>query len=330
MEIIKTYLDNLFAGLPDDERLARAKSELLSTMEDKYNSLKEDGKSENEAIGTVISEFGNIDELLEELGVSRTQQSTAPAADDAPADNTISLSDEQANTYLRIRRSSGRMIGLGVLMCLLAPASLISFSGIIGPILGQEFGDMLALFSLFLFIAVGVTLFIVSGMRLSKYEIYENQPIELPEHTAARISDEYERGKVGLGLRIGGGIALILFGVCVVISGTTLFPDSSIADSLSVSVMLCLIGLGVMLMCICGVNNESYKNLLNIEKEERKKESHAESLFSSILWPCVVIAYFIWSFCFHGWAISWILFPIAGLVNGAASSIIKASCKKEQ
>lgn len=329
MEIIKTYLDNLFAGLPDDERLLRAKSELLSTMEDKYNSLKEDGKSENEAIGTVISEFGNIDELLEELGISRTQQSAAPAAQ-APADNTIKLTDEQADTYLRIRRSCGRMIGLGVLMCLLAPASLISLSGIIGPILGQEFGDMLALFSLFLFIAVGITLFIVSGMRLSKYEVYENQPIELPEHTAARISGEYERGKVGLGLRIGGGIALILFGVCVVIAGNTLFTGSGIADTLSVSVMLSLIGLGVMLMCICGVNNESFKNLLNIEKEERKKESHAESLFSSILWPCVVIAYFIWSFCFHGWAISWILFPIAGLVNGAASSIIRASCKKEQ
>ena len=30
-------------------------------MEDKYTELKNEGKSENEAVGTVIAEFGNLD-----------------------------------------------------------------------------------------------------------------------------------------------------------------------------------------------------------------------------------------------------------------------------
>ena len=40
-------------------------------MEDKYNELKSEGKSENEAIGIVISEFGNIDELINELDINQ-------------------------------------------------------------------------------------------------------------------------------------------------------------------------------------------------------------------------------------------------------------------
>ena len=45
------------------------KEEILSNMEEKYRELKKQGHSENEAIGTVISEFGNIDELVRELGI---------------------------------------------------------------------------------------------------------------------------------------------------------------------------------------------------------------------------------------------------------------------
>jgi hypothetical protein len=62
MNTIRNYLDNMFLGLPDTEEVIRAKKELLTMMEDKYNELKDSGKAENEAIGIVISEFGNLDE----------------------------------------------------------------------------------------------------------------------------------------------------------------------------------------------------------------------------------------------------------------------------
>ncbi|WP_339286944.1 permease prefix domain 1-containing protein [Paenibacillus sp. FSL E2-0201] len=61
METIVVYLDNMFANLPKTPELERLKRELLYGMEEKYQELKHDGKSENEAIGVVISEFGNIE-----------------------------------------------------------------------------------------------------------------------------------------------------------------------------------------------------------------------------------------------------------------------------
>ena len=69
MDTIKNYLETMFANLPNTVEVKKAKDELYSMMEDKYTELINEGKTENEAVGTVISEFGNLDELAEALGV---------------------------------------------------------------------------------------------------------------------------------------------------------------------------------------------------------------------------------------------------------------------
>ena len=63
METIKNYLESMFRNLPNTSEVLKAKAELLQMMEDKYTELRREGKSENEAVATVISEFGNLDEL---------------------------------------------------------------------------------------------------------------------------------------------------------------------------------------------------------------------------------------------------------------------------
>lgn len=81
METIKSYLETMFANMPNTPEVLRAKQELWGMMEDKYNELISEGLSENEAVGTVISEFGNLDELSETLGLNRQQYNT-------PSDNS--------------------------------------------------------------------------------------------------------------------------------------------------------------------------------------------------------------------------------------------------
>ena len=71
METIRNYLETMFMQLPDTPEVRRAKKELGQMMEDKYNELTADGMSTNEAVGIVISEFGNLDELAESLGIQR-------------------------------------------------------------------------------------------------------------------------------------------------------------------------------------------------------------------------------------------------------------------
>ena len=51
MEAIRNYLETMFANLPNTPEVLRAKNELWQMMEDKYNELIADGKSDNEEIG---------------------------------------------------------------------------------------------------------------------------------------------------------------------------------------------------------------------------------------------------------------------------------------
>jgi len=69
METIRNYLNTMFAGLPDTPEVRKAYEELAAMMEDKYTELIEEGCGENEAVGTVISEFGNLEELAQTLGI---------------------------------------------------------------------------------------------------------------------------------------------------------------------------------------------------------------------------------------------------------------------
>ncbi len=94
MDAIFSYLDNMFAHLPKTEEVKRAKSELGQMMEDKYNQLRAEGRSDNEAVGQVISEFGNLSELAAELGISNQYQQ---ASSD---DNFVTVSDAEAESFI--------------------------------------------------------------------------------------------------------------------------------------------------------------------------------------------------------------------------------------
>ena len=80
MNTIRNYLDNMFRNLPNTEEVRKAKAELLSMMEDKFEELTNEGKTENEAVGIVISEFGNLDEVAQSIGLSmEIKNNAAPA-----------------------------------------------------------------------------------------------------------------------------------------------------------------------------------------------------------------------------------------------------------
>lgn len=114
METIKNYLENMFSHLPNTPEVQKAKYELYQMMEDKYNELISEGKSDNEAIGIVISEFGNLDELADSLGI----KSFVDPSQAMPAAKT--LSRETAAAFLRDSAKQAYLRAFGVLLCILA------------------------------------------------------------------------------------------------------------------------------------------------------------------------------------------------------------------
>lgn len=86
MEAIRNYLEVMFASLPGTPQVQKAKEELWQMMEDKYTELLGEGLGEDQAVSVVISEFGNLEELKQTLGLDRD---LAPAADKRGQDLTL-------------------------------------------------------------------------------------------------------------------------------------------------------------------------------------------------------------------------------------------------
>ena len=119
METIKNYLENMFSHLPNTPEVQKAKYELYQMMEDKYNELISEGKSDNEAIGIVISEFGNLDELADSLGI----KSFVDPSQAMPAAKT--LSRETAAAFLMDSAKHAYLTAFGVLLCIIASLILV-------------------------------------------------------------------------------------------------------------------------------------------------------------------------------------------------------------
>ena len=112
MEAIRNYLETMFANLPNTPEVLRAKNELWQMMEEKYNKLIADGKSDNEAVGTVIAEFGNLDEISEDLGIGSFVKSKSQ---DSLRRN---ITMEEAKSYLHDSSKYAYRLALGVLLCI--------------------------------------------------------------------------------------------------------------------------------------------------------------------------------------------------------------------
>ena len=115
MYVIKSYLESMFAQLPNTPEVWRAKDELLQMMEDRYNDLLGEGKSENEAVGSVIAEFGNLNEVAESLGIETFVREQSPQAD------LPEFTLEEADQMINDRSTTSLLRGLAVLLFIISP-----------------------------------------------------------------------------------------------------------------------------------------------------------------------------------------------------------------
>lgn len=322
METIKNYLENMFRNLPQTEEIQRLRNELFFNMEEKYHELKKEGKLDNEAVGIVISEFGNINELLEEMNIqSVVKENVYP---------TISI--EEAREFISLKHKTSYLIGLGVGLILFGVSLLILLTQLaedrlIFRALSDNAQYTLPVILLFLLIVPAVGLFIYSGTKLERFKYIDEGVFELTSVTKAILSKEltHVSSKQSVGT---------IIGVCLcVLSPVAIFASSLFGDSFSaygVCVLLIMVAIAVFIFISTGSVSDAYKKLLKIEGFEpvRQKQDKVIGAVAGIIWPLAVCVFLFCGFVFNLWHICWIIFPITGILFGgfcAFYSIIKSN-----
>ncbi|MBW4085386.1 permease prefix domain 1-containing protein [Paenibacillus sp. S150] len=321
MDTIISYLDNMFAALPKTAQMQALRQDLLASMEDKYYELKQEGKSENEAVGIVISEFGNIDELIEELDIAvEGEELRLPV-----------LAPEDTWSYMAARKKSGFMVGIGVMLCILGPAVLIllntlaEFSFLRGLISGDA-ASILGVVILLMLVALAVGLFIFSGMMLETYK-YLHTGFNLPEYLRAEVRHRSNAFTSTYTLSLVMGVCLCVLSPVPVIVWSVINDN---AAAYGVVILLAMVAVAVYLFIYYGNIKGSFSFLLKEGEftREKKEENRIMGNAAAIIWPLATCIFLISGFVFGSWSVNWIVFPVTAILLKVINSVYNAAKEK--
>ena len=283
METIRKYLDAMFMSLPDTDETRRAKAELLSMTEDKYNELLESGMSKNEAVGKIIAEFGNIDDLKESLGLGEKEAVLfrgVPQAPNPPIEvehveftgrraetgNVRLISMDEANAFMADCTFSRFLLGLGVFCCIIAPAGPIMGSALSELFFGVFAGLFEAMGVVFLFVAVGlgVGLIILSSARTKEWSFVKRGVAILDTVTEEYVRSEKMVNSPSRSTMLAMGIVLCVCSVVPVIffGIFSIFPILS--EGVGPSLIFVLAGAGVFFILNSSRKTDACDRLLRL------------------------------------------------------------------
>lgn len=277
METISNYLETMFKTLPQTAEILRMKEELLLNMEEKYQELKLQGCTENEAVGKVISEFGNIDELLKEMDVNFSEDNTQaeyPEYPEYPEEDSYgdmpTLTYYDAEEYVSRMRTNNALVSVGVALILFGVSALIFLSELLGRAflawLPEGIRDNAPIICFFLFLVPAIGLFVFSDYGMEKYKYIQKRHFRMDKQTRDEVHQMYQYYQQMAQLFTVVGVVLCVLSPVPVIAGD-MFGDSG--STYGVCILLIIIAIAVAFFINGESGKDACKKLLKKSKKHK-------------------------------------------------------------
>ena len=244
--------------------------------------------------------------------------------DDIADNNIRKVSLAQANEFLEQRKKAAKRIALATFMCIISPIALILFGAVSESAIiniSEVFATTIGLLVLFIFAAFAVVLFVYTGMKNSPYEFLEKEIIETEYGVSGMVKEKQKQyHNTYIKSNILGTVICILSPVPLILGA---FMDNSVILACMLSLTMVLAGIGATFFISAGVRWESMQKLLQ-EGEYSKNEKtgyNIKNAIDTVYWLLAVAVYLLWSFITNDWGLTWIVWPIAGVLYGAVSAV---------
>jgi MFS family permease len=323
MDTLRNYVDSIFADLPKTAEMLRQKQELLDRMQQRFDQLKAEGKSEHEAIGMVFAELGDVD-AIRAAAAAGTPEDVPEAGAGMTNEQQVFLSPEQVDEYIDHRHRFAWAMATGVFLCIMGPASMFLGQYLVESYFrragrSSDLVGVLTMVPLFVLIAAGVALFILFGMREEQFEL-ENKRVQLDSTTYARLKAEHKAFRPRLATAVAIGVALCILAPVSMLLAVVLLGEN---NGLSLVFLLSFIAIGVFLFIYFGTQNETYEKLLAIGEfaKDKAEENKVVGIVAGVVFPLAAAVYLIAGFVYYAWATAWIIFPIVGILFGIFATV---------
>lgn len=335
MNVIIAYLETMFSPYPQTPRMLEAKAELQAMMEDAYQGLTARGVSHNEAVGKVITDFGNLDELAPVLGISSeiapapVAHASTPTADSTPAAPQYPpVTLEEAEGLAEAQRRTRYRLSSAIVLFVLAAIPLIVLpvaaqSGLVP--LDQSAAAIVGMLVLFVLVAIGVVMIIGLSREFAPFaRLREGRFSRNPVVTgwAEDLARQHERSRT-LGLQIAV--------VCWVLSPAPLLlltlvpqdsPKQGIWSVLGVALLLLMVATGLFILLPKTWAHTVAETLTRSGASggEDDSEHSLVGVIAAFYWPLLTAVFLAWSFIGDAWDRSWVIWPVGAVLFGAIAA----------
>lgn len=231
----------------------------------------------------------------------------------------------EANEFLEWRKTASTRTAAGVFLCIvsviplliLGAASEVSAFGI-----PENAGAAIGLSILLITIATAVAIFVSCDSKNSPFDFMDKEPFETEYGVVGMVKEKQKAYK-------NTHTKYNIIGTCIcVLSPIPLFLGAITEENeffimIMLCVMLFLIAIGVTFFIISGERWSSMEKLLQegeFTPKERSKSKVKETI-RSVYWLTATAVYLGWSFMTNQWGISWVVWPIAGILFAAVMNI---------
>lgn len=242
------------------------------------------------------------------------------------------ISLAQANEYIAQRKEASKKIAVATFLCIFSIIPLLLLTAISQftdlPI-SEDIAAGIGVVAIFPIVAIAVIMFIRTGFKNAPYEFLEKEPFET-EYGVTGLAKERQKAYRDTYMKCN----YIGVSTCV-LSPVPLLCGAFAKNELLMMILLCvtilMVGIGTMLFIVAGVRWASLQKLLKEgEYSEKKKKSKASEAIESVYWLATTAIYLGWSFLSGDWNITWVVWPVAGVLSAGVELVCKLWLDKKE
>lgn len=233
---------------------------------------------------------------------------------------TIKVSMEEANQYLDMKSKGSRIVANATSLCILSPVPLI----VLGTMTEDHILIGFSLVLLLVLVAIAVYLFVNYGIRDAFMQHLEKESFETEYGVSGMVRERRKQYEPTFTRNIAIGVVLCILSVIPTIMAGVMEVEDYMSG-ISVGLLLIIVSIGVNILIRAGMIKSSFDTLLQ-EGEYTKEEKHLKKKtddFSGAYWCLIVVIYLGWSFWTNNWKMTWIIWPVAGVLYAAVLGIVK-------
>ena len=229
---------------------------------------------------------------------------------------------EEAHAYLRHRTWAAKIISLATVLCILSPMTLIVLAILdIHEIFDtSDFGAITGLIVLFLMVAVAVALFIYCGFKNSPYEFLDKENFEAEYGVRGMVKEKQKafRGTY-IKMSIVATVLCILAPVPLIIGALS---NNAIAFYCTLAALIFMVAIAVTMFIYSGVRYASMQRLLREGEFDNKRKYRVRESIETCYWLLATAIYLAWSFISGDWSVTWVVWPVAGVLSAVVTLIL--------